>query len=463
MLAAAGAWAEPADPAGNRTGRAAYERSVAWRAWLQSETRPVLGLALGGGGARGMAHIGVLRALEGAGIPAERIAGTSIGSFIGSLYATGAPIDRIEELALRTNWSNLIELKMSRFGFFSTRRLERFINFHLVFLQRDILRLPSRTAGDEYAATGVAELEFRDLRIPFICTATDLYSGAVVVFDSGPVAAAVRASCSIPGLFEPVITGDRVLVDGGVRMNLPVSLCQRLGAQAVIAVDLESDTSQAASGLVDVLAQIIRIQGRALMEAERMTADAVVAPAVGRIRMTDLAMTRDAIREGEIAGRLASDRIKDRLLGLEEHPEAGWPLSPPSMATRDSLALVVEAIRATGPGGPRGIRQPARIARAALAASQIGLDRDAVTIAQDVPREAREPGFVAAIAASAIRAGLVAEAQKMIEELEGSPPPPDAWWSLAAAAYDRRLDPLAHALARRAESPEIGQAPRAGS
>ncbi len=440
-------------------GREDYERAVAWRAWLVADSRPVLGLALGGGGARGMAHIGVLRAFENAGIPVERIAGTSIGSFIGALYATGAQIDRIEELALKTNWSNLIELKMSRVGFFSTRRLERFINFHLNFLQRNILRLPARTSSDEYLATGLGDIQFHELKTPFICTATDLYSGAIVLFDSGPVAEAIRASCSIPGLFEPVIAENRVLVDGGVRLNLPVSLCQSIGAEAVIAIDLESDTAPSVTGLVDILAQIIRIQGRALTEAERMAADVLVAPAVGRIKMTDLVMTAEAIREGEVAGRLAADRIKDRLMGHEISPEAGRPVTPPASETRDSIAAVQEALR-TGPGAARGFRQPARLAAAAVTASLLGLDREALTIGGSVPREMRTAKLVAALAASAIRLGRIPEAERLATELEDMGPGSDDWWSLAAAAVDRRHDGLASTMVRRAESVS---APRASA
>lgn len=444
-----GAMARAQEDAVHLSGRAAHDRAVAWRNWVDAETRPVVGIALGGGGARGMAHIGVLRGLENAGIPIERISGTSIGSFIGALVATGAPVDRIEELALKTNWSNLIELKMSRVGFFSTRRLERFINFHLNFLQRDSLRLPSRTSGDDYLASGLQDLQFRDLRVPFVCTATDLYSGRVVVFDSGTVAAAVRASCSIPGLFEPVLAGDAVLVDGGVRLNLPVSLCRRLGAEAVIAVDLESDSAQAVSGLLDILAQIIRIQGRALMDAERMEADAVIAPAVGRIRTTDLSMTRDAIREGEIAGRLAADRIKERLLGLEAVPEAGRPVTPPAFETRESAALVADAMRAA-PGAVRRAAIPARQARAALAAAQLGLDRDALALGRALPSDLRTPLLLSALAACALRVGHDTEAARLIAELDVAGAAADVWWRLAAAAIDRRRDTVAGALRERA-------------
>jgi NTE family protein len=432
-------------PATRASGRDDYDRAVAWRAWIESDSRPKVGVALGGGGARGMAHIGVIRALQQAGIPVEAVAGTSIGSFIGALYATGAHIDRIEELALQTKWSNLIELKMSRVGFFSTRRLERFINFHLNFLQRDILRLPAHRDAEDVLGSTLTDLEFDDLKIPFACTATDLHSGAVVIFDSGSVATAVRASCSIPGLFEPLPYEDRLLVDGGVVLNLPVSLCHQLGAGTVIAIDVESDTPASIQGLIEILTQMIRIQGRALTARERSDADWIVSPAVGRIKTTELAESGDAIREGEIAGQAAVNAIKDRLLGRigGAHPDL-----PRDHA--DSLRVVLASLqngRANSVTGPNG----ARLVAALKTAHALGLYREVRVLAKNLPGDHRDTETRRLALFAALKLGEREAAETESKRLVTEAIPADRAWELAAAALDARLDEIAARLREQAE------------
>jgi NTE family protein len=445
VCAAVAALALIAAPAARAAGRDDYDRAVAWRVWLDADTRPKVGIALGGGGARGMAHIGVIRAFQQAGIPIEAVAGTSIGSFIGALYATGAHIDQIEELALETKWSNLIELKMSRVGFFSTRRLERFINFHLTFLQRDILRLPSRRNADDYLGSPLKDLEFPDLRIPFACTATDLQSGAMVIFDSGPVATAVRASCSIPGLFEPLAYEDRLLVDGGILLNLPVSLCHRLGAGPVIAIDVESDTPTSIQGLIEVLTQMIRIQGRALTARERSNADWIVSPAVGRIKTTELAESGDAIREGEIAGQAAVNAIKDHLLGRAVNIPDGVDNDH-----GDSLRLVIDSLRSGRANSMTGANGK-RMTAALQAAHRLGLYREARLIAQNLPRDHRDTDsrWIALHAALKLRERDAAEAEWEVLARENLPAA--QVWQLAATALDARFDDIAEKLRNQAE------------
>ncbi len=414
------------------SGRADYEEAVRWRAFVDAETRPRIGVALGGGGARGMAHVGVMRALAEAGVPVDVIAGTSIGSFIGSLCASGASIDSVEDLALKTNWSNLIELKMSRISFFSTRRLEEFIAFHLENL--------GRSSGREAAAPG--EVTFRDLAVPFACTATDLYSGSVVVFDSGPVAAAVRASCSIPGLFEPVSVEDRLLVDGGVLVNLPVSLCRDLGASYVIGVDVESDSTRQLSGLIDILAQIIKIQGLSMTRQERERADFVVPPAVGEIKTTELQRAGEAIRRGEIAATALAPFIRRSLLSGER-----IPLDAPDSSAEQDLALVDRVIlqvrsRGTAVHPVSG----GDLSRALVAASRLGLDRDAAEIFRSLPRATTDETLLAAGLRSYLRAGRREEAGELLARLERQGPGESLRYELAAVALYARLDDLAARL-----------------
>ena len=176
------------------------------------------GLALGSGSARGLAHVGVIQVLEAYGIPIDIIAGTSIGSVVGSLYATGASIDQLEEAALSMKKSTtlfLIDPALPHSGLISGKKIEEMLND---------LALEDKT--------------FDDLKIPFEAVATDVESGAEVILNQGKVIDAVRASISIPGIFTPVKYQDYYLVDGGVVNPVPVNVVQKMGADIVFAVSL---------------------------------------------------------------------------------------------------------------------------------------------------------------------------------------------------------------------------------
>lgn len=173
-----------------------------------------VGLALGGGGARGMAHVGVIRVLEREGISVDCIAGTSVGSLVGAACAAGIGADRLLEIALQFRWRHIARLVWPRQGFFSFDRLET------------------------YMVNLVGDLTFADLVIPFAALAADLETGELVILKEGRVAPAVRASCSVPGIATPTEIGGRLLVDGGIVNNLPISVARALGADVVIAVGL---------------------------------------------------------------------------------------------------------------------------------------------------------------------------------------------------------------------------------
>ena len=176
------------------------------------------GLALGSGSARGLAHVGVIQVLEAYGIPIDIIAGTSIGSVVGSLYATGASIDQLEEAALSMKKSTtlfLIDPTLPHSGLISGKKIEEMLND---------LALEDKT--------------FDDLKIPFAAVATDVESGAEVILNQGKVIDAVRASISIPGIFTPVKYQNYYLVDGGVVDPVPVDVVQKMGADIIIAVSL---------------------------------------------------------------------------------------------------------------------------------------------------------------------------------------------------------------------------------
>jgi len=189
------------------------------------------GLALGGGSARGLAHVGVIQTLKAYNIPIDIIAGTSIGSVVGSLYATGASIDQLEEAALSMKKSKtlfLIDLALPHSGLISGKRIEEMLN--------------DLALGDK---------TFDDLKIPFAAVAADVESGAEVVLNQGKVIDAVRASISIPGIFTPVKYQNYYLVDGGVVDPVPVDVVQKMGADIIIAVSLAKISPYTAVLMID--------------------------------------------------------------------------------------------------------------------------------------------------------------------------------------------------------------------
>jgi NTE family protein len=185
-----------------------------------SGTRLRVGLALGGGAARGAIHLGVLQVLERENIPLHCVAGTSVGSVIGAAYCAGLRLRELREVALQIGWRNIASLIWPSQGFLSFAKLER--------LMIDLL-------GD---------LDFADLAIPFAALATDLVTGEPVILKSGRLAPAVRASCSIPGIVKPASIQGRLLIDGFASDNLPVQAARSLGADFVIAVDICRSTSR---------------------------------------------------------------------------------------------------------------------------------------------------------------------------------------------------------------------------
>ncbi|MCB8945837.1 MAG: patatin-like phospholipase family protein [Ardenticatenaceae bacterium] len=184
----------------------------------QENGRPRVGLALGGGSVRGFAHFGVLTVLEEANIPIDIVAGTSAGAIIGALYAAGMSLNQIETAAEQMSWRNNTRPILSTDGLLTLDPMA-------VWLKEML--------GD---------LHFEDLALPFACAATDLQTGEPVVLASGPLASAVQASCSVPGIITPVRRNGRLLCDGGITNNVPVSLARCLGADYVIGVDIFEPT-----------------------------------------------------------------------------------------------------------------------------------------------------------------------------------------------------------------------------
>lgn len=197
-----------------------------------------LGLALGAGGSRGVAHIGVLRALEEEGIEVSYIAGCSMGSVVGACYSKGMSCDRMLEAVLKLKTSKLIDptaLPVSKLGLFKGNKMY------------DLL------------LSNIGEVTFDDLQIPFCCVASDMLSGRLVTLSKGNVTDAVRASSSMPAVFRPVRLDGKLLIDGGVLCRVPTEQVWEMGAEAVLAVDVLGNTGDSVKNVKNILSMVFRV------------------------------------------------------------------------------------------------------------------------------------------------------------------------------------------------------------
>ena len=254
-----------------------------------SGNRPRVALVLGGGAARGFAHVGVIRALEQEKIPIDLIVGTSVGSLIGALYAHELNSFELEWTAFTLEKDDLLDYTFMSAGMgpIKGERLEAFVN----------KKIP------------VVNIE--SLKIPFAAVATDLTRGTRVVLDRGPLARAIRASCAIPGVFQPVEHQGRLLVDGGTVDNLPVAVAREKGADIVIAVDISQNvTNYNITNLVDVTLQAVHIMFSENVNQRRRDADVLISPAVGSVAMMDFTQKKRVMQAGIEAGQQAAPAIR---------------------------------------------------------------------------------------------------------------------------------------------------------
>jgi NTE family protein len=254
--------------------------------------RPRIGLALSGGAARGIAHVGVLRALEENSIPIHAIAGASAGALVGGCYAAGLTIEQLENLVRKFRWRQTGRISFSRLGLQSNARMETFLRANL------------------------PTTRFEELRIPFAAMVTDLRTGTVVVMrDTGDLAFAIRASTCIPGLYVPVRDADgRQLVDGGLVANLPIRHTRQLGADIVIGVDLGAEGAtffDKPRTILGVLARTFVAVERVVNHQEREEADLIIVPKIGHIRWDQTRRAQELLDAGHEAGLESIDRIKD--------------------------------------------------------------------------------------------------------------------------------------------------------
>ncbi len=252
---------------------------------------PRVGLALSGGAARGVAHVGVLRVLLKHGIKIDCVAGTSAGALVGGAFAAGVPVEELAEMGRMMRWRDFGKMTFSRLGVQSNERLEDYIR----------ARFPVT--------------RFEQMPIKFAAVACDLRSGAAVVLkDEGDVAFAIRASCAVPGWYVPVTdsTG-RQLVDGGIVANVPTAAARSLGADILIAVDVNAEGAKflgPPQSAIGVLLQSMLVVQRTVSAQHWREADVVIVPKVGHIRWDEMTRADELIRAGEEAAHAAIEQIK---------------------------------------------------------------------------------------------------------------------------------------------------------
>src|SRR6184192_1622709 len=253
--------------------------------------RPGVGLALGGGFARGFAHLGVLKVFQEHNVRVSHIAGSSVGSILGAAYASGAPLERIVDSCRTLRFRDIARWRVSRLGLASNQRLGALIE---------------RVFGS---------CQFEDLEIPLAVVATDLASGGPAVLTQGNLVDAIRASCAFPGLFEPVQIGTRCLADGGLVAPVPTHAAHLLGAQTVIGVSvgMQDGHRGAPTNIFQVVSRAVNAAQKHQLEIWERDADLVLRPDVQSLAWDDFARADEAIEAGAAAALRALPRIENLL------------------------------------------------------------------------------------------------------------------------------------------------------
>lgn len=266
---------------------------------MNDEKRPKIGLALGSGGSKGLAHIGVIKILESYGIPIDYIAGSSIGAFVGGFYAYRKNIREVEKIALSNNWREFLPIILDislRHGLIKGEKVKKFIQ--------------------EY----IHNITFKDLIIPFTAVATNLTTSEPVSLNYGEVAEAIRASISVPLIFKPVEINTDLYIDGGLSMPVPVEAVKKMGADIVIAVNLNEDYSAVGKnmkyGFGSIAYRSIDIMSRYLSKENIKGADIVISPKVGRIGLFSKFLTQEGSTEVIISGEEAMKESIQKVNGL---------------------------------------------------------------------------------------------------------------------------------------------------
>ena len=283
--------------------------------------RPKVGLVLGGGGALGIAHVGVLRVLEKLRIPIDFIGGTSMGSIIGGLYAAGLSPDEIQAFLERQNWDEVMSDDTPRRELFFRRKQDdqRYL-FELGVKSNGLALGAGVAAGQKFnnllqfeTLRSVAVTNFDQLPVPFRAVATDLMTGAPYILDHGRLALAMRASMAVPGMFTPMRVDGRLLVDGGVVDNLPVDMVRGLGADVIIAVDVGSSAERVDEGSLNTMGGILgrtySIAQRPGQRAQFKKADLGIQPDLGGFTAAQFDRVSAIVPKGEQAAQAMASEL----------------------------------------------------------------------------------------------------------------------------------------------------------
>lgn len=264
--------------------------------WKETPPPPVgkptarVALVLGAGASRGFAHIGVLKILEANRVPIHLIVGTSAGSLVGSMYAYGFNAFQLQSLSFPVEKGDIIDLTVPDNGFIKGEKLEAYVNHML------------------------KDTPIEKLRTRFYAVAADIQTGEEIVFASGNTGTAVRASCSIPGIFQPVRIGSRIYVDGGIVSPVAVDAARKMGADLIIAVDISMGVeSPPPKTIMETIMQSVVIMYSKISQNQLGRADVVIRPQVSHIGSTDFSKRHEAVLEGEKAALEAMPQVKAAL------------------------------------------------------------------------------------------------------------------------------------------------------
>jgi NTE family protein len=282
-------------------------RAFAYGNERQSTERARVGLALAGGFARGIAHIGVLRVLQEAGIPIDCVAGTSVGALIAVGFCAGTSLDEMEKVGASTSFTDFGRWTPSWLGLATNQRMEK------------------------YLARFTPVKTFEELQTPLAIAATDIVEGVSVYYSHGPIITPLRASCAYPGLFVPIQYENRTLVDGFLTAPVPIEGALLLGADIVVAVYLESGNVEQPRTFTDILSRSFNIMQRHSDLAWRTQADIIIEPDVKHFVWDDFSKTPDMVAAGELAALSALPQIRAVLRGEKRDAADGGSFSPASL------------------------------------------------------------------------------------------------------------------------------------
>jgi len=266
-------------------------REFAYGSSERRQQRPRVGVALAGGFARGIAHIGVLRVLQAAGVPIDVVSGTSVGALIGAGYCAGCALDEMQSIGASTTFADFGRWTPSWLGLATNQRMEKYL----------ARMTPAKT--------------FEELKTPMAIAATDIKAGVSVYYSSGPIAPPLRASCAYPGLFVPIQFEGRTLVDGFLTAPVPVEGVFLLGAEVVVAVYLEAGNLEEPRTFTDVLSRSFNIIQRHADLAWRQQADVIIEPDVKSFVWDDFSKAHEMAAAGEAAAHAALPQIRALLSG----------------------------------------------------------------------------------------------------------------------------------------------------